>query len=172
MSYPVLSLNEFKALKVKSMARKAKIASNRALNAKLSDLRGIRKPKVRTKSQEDQACWDACSLAFRTYWKKNIGHLCFVCQKNEGTQAGHIISRRKRATKYDWRNLVLICQPCNWRDANEPGYHDYVVARFISNFGASLYSELVEKSRETCPHSAVRLREMREEFNRNLEGNK
>lgn len=114
----------------------------------------------------EKAAWDACSKAFRQWWVAEFGPSCFYCGVNQVQDACHVISRRKRSIKFNWHNLTGGCKPCNWRDANESGYHDFCVSRFIQRFGANVYQRLVELSRQTCTLTRMDIQEMREIFNR------
>ena len=51
---------------------------------------------------------DIVSLVVRARDKK-----CVVCWKTENLTAGHYISRRKRATRWDLRNVNTQCWGCN-----------------------------------------------------------
>ena len=151
-----LSIKNFDALiesQKKAAIRKAKREEKAALLGHKKKAKKRKSKSRRIIENGANGTWPTFAKNFRDKWRDKYGSsLCFlndICG-GLGTDAGHIISRRKRATKYDERNLVLLCRNCNWSDSNQDGYHDVLVARFCLVFGFDLYDELVWKSRELC----------------------
>lgn len=78
-----------------------------------------------------------------------IGHEglgeCYTCGKTipiKEADAGHCISRRKKATKYDRRNVKLQCKKCNkWLNGN--------TVEFIRKMGVETYAQLLTLSLST-----------------------
>ena len=81
--------------------------------------------------------------------------LCWYCGVKPIECAGHVISRRRRAVKYDERNVFASCLSCNWADKFVPGRHDQMVTLYIDRWGIEQWKEIVELSKKTCPRSKV-----------------
>ncbi|MFW6120728.1 MAG: HNH endonuclease [Petrotogales bacterium] len=52
------------------------------------------------------------------WWRKTVrvvwNNKCAFCGKvSDDLQCHHIIKRRKRLTRYDWRNGILLCSECH-----------------------------------------------------------
>lgn len=93
--------------------------------------------------------------------------LCCTCAKKihykEG-HAGHFMSRRHYATRWDEENVALQCVSCNSFRSGE----QYKFALFLNKkYGSDKASELLVKSRETVKYSITDLQE-KYEFFKNL----
>ena len=86
---------------------------------------------------------------------------CVTCGKvrewDDQMEAGHYVSRDKRATKYDERNVHIQCKSCN-------SYHGGEIAEYaaylLSEYGADIITELVQKGREYKKFTLDELKEM------------
>ena len=144
-----VSAAEFNALRAKISAKKVK----RAEKAKTLWRRKIKRPKSPTHSDLEKARWEACSLFIRRRDNKLYGGKCFICDTRPIQHAGHLISRRRLATKYHPDNVHGQCAFCNWSDKFVPGYHDLCIDVFIRKIGLEKYQELVALSRTTLHES-------------------
>lgn len=81
--------------------------------------------------------------------------LCWYCVVKPIECAGHVISRRRRAVKYDERNVFASCLSCNWADKFVPGRHDQMVTLYIDRWGIEQWKAILELSKATCPRSKV-----------------
>lgn len=61
-------------------------------------------------------------------------------------QAGHVISRRHLATRWDERNVFGQCRSMNYQHTFNPNLY---IAWYTKKFGADQYEELVRLSRTT-----------------------
>jgi hypothetical protein len=158
-----MNYEEAKAKAVAAAERKAKRAE-KALE--LGHSKRKRRPKATTMSKLEKMRWKAFSLLIR-FRDRNKG--CITCTVGPVEDAGHMISRSKRATKYHPVNVNGQCKKCNWMDKFIPGYHDQAVKSFISRWGVGYYNILVELSRTTLKESRAEVIEATERYCRELE---
>lgn len=136
---------------------KVKIERSEAKRKKRKAKRkALGKKKSRKRSLVEKDCWDAFAKFIR---ERDREKGCFSCG-GKVEAAGHLISRRKRATKYHEENVLGQCHLCNYKDKTVKGYHDICVAEFIKKFGPDKYQELVEMSKTTIQHTKSKLQEM------------
>lgn len=93
---------------------------------------------------------------------KSNGYVrCVTCGKirewDDQMEAGHYVSRDKWATKYLEANVHVQCKSCN-------SYHGGEIAEYaaylISEYGADIITELVQKSREYKKFTLDELKKM------------
>lgn len=144
--------NDIAAKLAKRHARKAFRSQNRAYIEAVSGkaARRPRRKKSLSNSKLEQIRWEAFAAVIR---ERDKDKGCFSCPNPQAESAGHIISRRKRAIKYDERNVNGQCLYCNWADKFRAGYHDICVAAFIGKFGLETYRELAAASLKTLQES-------------------
>lgn len=102
--------------------------------------------KIRTLSRQEleRKFW----VVYSAYIRKRDGK-CMMGQMWGGCwgflQAGHVVSRRKKPTKYDEMNVFGQCQFHNNRHRfNEDPYK----AWYVKTYGPDVYLELVKKSEQ------------------------
>ena len=93
---------------------------------------------------------------------KNGNCTCVTCGKvghwkNGGIQAGHFMSRKHYATRWNEDNVKPQCIGCNMFKAGEQ-------YKFSLYLGGKLSEELLQKSRETVKFADVDLLEMIEHY--------
>ena|SRR3990167_21621 len=159
-----VSASEFNALRAKMAAKKAK----RAEKAKTLWPKKVKRPKSPTHASLEKARWAAFSLFIRRRDNKLYGGKCFTCDINPIHDAGHIISRRKLATKYHPDCVHGQCRRCNYSDRFVPGYHDFCVSVFIRKLGLEKYQELVALSRTILHESRADIIEATEKYRKEL----
>ena len=86
----------------------------------------------------------ALSRYIRKESKKLYGK-CPFCKAKPIQVSFHFIGRRRKATRWDVRNLVGACKTCNYWERFFP---DRYRAWFIRNRGVGLYLELVDNAEE------------------------
>lgn len=107
------------------------------------------KRKSLSNSKLEAIRWEAFAAVIR---ERDADRGCISCG-GAVESAGHGVSRRRTATKYDERNVNGQCLHCNWKDKFIPGYHDVCIAALIYRHGSQAHLELVEKSKETLQES-------------------
>lgn len=132
-----MNKSEIESKLAKAAARKEKRKANAEFIAKIGG-----RPKLLSLPKLEKKRWDAFSLYIRERDK-----FCFSCTDGKAEQAGHVISRRKKATKYHPLNVLGQCATCNFKDKNVPGYHDHCVAAFMAKFSPDVYLSLVQLSK-------------------------
>lgn len=123
-----------------------------------------KKKKSPSRSKLEKEAWDAFSLYIR---ERDKDKGCISCG-GPVEQAGHMISRRRRATKYDEQNVNGQCAACNWKDKFMPGYHDRCVSLFIDRYSLEIYTELVLKSINTVQHGKADMIALRDTYREKL----
>lgn len=117
----------------------------------------------------DRFAWKECAEYIRERDKILYGR-CYWCGAGEIEAATHLISRSKRAIKFDERNLFGGCDSCNFKDSRVPAYHDAMVDIFISRNGVNVYVELVRLSKSTVDQTAGELMDLAKYFKEKREG--
>ncbi len=102
----------------------------------------------------DKRMWEVFSLYIRLRDCNEQGMvLCITCEKHrdwKGVDAGHGISRRHFCTKYDERNVMSQCKPCNnWGSGERAIYSRKVDAVH----GSGTWDELELLSKGSCKKS-------------------
>lgn len=103
--------------------------------------------KLYTRNQWEDQLWDAFSLYIRTRDKFRCvlqdipEHTC----TGTSLQAGHVIPRGKRATKYDELNVHAQCAGSNKQHKYYPELYN---GWFIMKYGGNTYLDLVLKSKQ------------------------
>ena len=90
---------------------------------------------------------------------------CVTCgairEWDDQMEAGHYISRDKKATKYDERNVHVQCKSCN-------NYHSGEIAEYavylVSEYGQNILLELVRKGREYKKFTLDELKQMAKKY--------
>lgn len=154
MAYPMI-----KDYFAKHKAKKAKLKQRNSDSKKLAKISGVIpiSEKLGNIPELEEKLWNLSSIFIRTRDKKINGGRCLFCGVNPIQCAAHVISRRKKATKYREDNLFGFCHTCNRRDAREPGFHDRVIKWYIQREGLETYNNLVSKSTETAKFSRDQL---------------
>lgn len=75
---------------------------------------------------------------------RKLNPKCQLCGK-KATVAYHVISRRYQSIRWDIRNILATCSPCNFGEKWNPARY---IAKFIRKFSAASFLELDELSRE------------------------
>jgi hypothetical protein len=101
-----------------------------------------RAPRLPTASQLEATLWRAFSL-----WIRLRDRHCVL--QGRGTcggplQAGHLISRRYRSTRYDERNVYSQCAAHNRLHSHDAAPY---TLWFLENYGQNAYRDLVARSR-------------------------
>jgi len=93
----------------------------------------------KTRSQLDKKLWKI----FSQYIRKRDKYICFTCGKQcdvTNSQAGHYLSRRYTAIKYDERNVHCQCVRCNVMEHGNPiEYQRNLKARYYKELPDELY---------------------------------
>ena len=106
-----------------------------------------------------------CSAYIRQRDTNKAGYgKCCTCDKilhiSKG-HAGHFMSRRFMATRYDPQNIHLQCPYCN----TFLGGRAYEYSKFIDNkYGKNTADYLLERSRNTVKYSVSDLQEIYQKF--------
>jgi 5-methylcytosine-specific restriction endonuclease McrA len=87
---------------------------------------------------------------FELYIRHRDFFRCFTCgitypNNTTDMHAGHLISRKQHATRWDEENVFAQCARCNFRHVWQP--HIYT-DMYVQRFGADQYHKIVEKSHE------------------------
>jgi hypothetical protein len=101
------------------------------------------------------------SQYIRLRYSKNEIATCVTCGKQDHwkkLQAGHFISRKHYATRYDEDNVQVQCSGCNVFRYGE----QYLFSKYL---GADLSEELLMKSRKIQKFSDTELLDMIELYN-------
>lgn len=94
---------------------------------------------------------------------------CFTCRKNipmKGSHAGHFISRRHHATRWDERNVHLQDAGCNTFRGGAP--HEYFI-HMEEVYGRDVVDELMELKKHPAKFSVKDLKEMYEHYKNKLD---
>lgn len=149
----------------KRRERKEKRAVKRVSMGSKSTRNGPRRrPKSPSRAKLEKEAWDAFSLYIR---ERDKDKGCISCG-GPVEQAGHMISRRRRATKYDERNVNGQCKSDNWADKFVPGAHDKNVIAFAARWGFDVYQDLINKSQATVQHSKADIILIRDTYREKL----
>lgn len=160
--------SEAKSELAKRMERKEKKEAKRSLigfeASQDAPGRMEKKKKAPSRSKIEKEAWDAFSLYIR---ERDKYKGCISCG-GPVEQAGHMISRRRRATKYDEQNVNGQCRSDNWADKFVPGAHDKNVIAFAIRHGFDVYQRLINKSQETLQHSKTDMIAIRDNYRKKL----
>lgn len=142
---------------IKDWAEAQRAASNRkskrAEKAKTLWPQKVKRSKAKSNKDIEATRWQLFSTWVRNRAARDQDGLCFTCDSRPLQDAGHMISRRRRATKYHPQNVFGQCKFCNWSDKFQPGHHDKHVMVFIAKRGLQTYNDLVALSRTTLQES-------------------
>ena len=86
--------------------------------------------------------------AFNQYIRERDGYRCFICGApgdRYSTDAGHLITAAREATRFDELNTHCSCKGCNIK--HEFDYEPYRRA-FVEEYGEAVYDELYQRSFE------------------------
>lgn len=85
-------------------------------------------------------------LVFSLWVRKRDGFKCVLAsEKCKGPiQCGHLIKRGKKAVRWDEVNCNALCSYHNYLDNMEPQHY---LSWWLRNYGATLYQDLVDRSR-------------------------
>jgi rubredoxin len=81
---------------------------------------------------------------FSNFIRARDNWTCVLCGRKEIVQCGHLIKRGKAATRYDEINCHCLCSICNFKDQYETWHY---ATWFIKEYGATMFKDLVEKSK-------------------------
>ena len=81
---------------------------------------------------------------FSKYIRARDGGKCVLCGSDYILQAGHLITRRNYATRWDEDNVFAQCRSCNYTHVNHP---EIYTSWYIGKYGAEAYQKLVAKSK-------------------------
>ena len=84
---------------------------------------------------------------------------------NGPVQAGHVLSRRHLATRWDETNIFGQCRSHNYQHTFNPNLY---VSWYVKTFGADKYEELVRKSRTSFKPTVGWLQEQIDYFESKL----
>jgi hypothetical protein len=89
------------------------------------------------------------------------GYRCVLCGEKDAKllQCGHLFSRVAYSTRWDERNLVCQCGPCNLRHELNP---HILTAWFVRQFGLSVYETLLVKHKRISKLSTADLEALAE----------
>ena len=103
---------------------------------------------------KDDGLWKVFSLFIRLRDSKEGYGFCCTCNKRvhyKEAHAGHFISRRHQATKYDERNVALQCVGCNTYNQGQ----QFLFSKYIDNkYGQGTSDELLTLSRSTLKRTS------------------
>lgn len=109
---------------------------------------------------KDDGLWKVFSLYIRLRDSKDGFGNCCTCKKlvhYKEAHAGHFISRRHMATKYDERNVALQCVSCNTYNQGQ----QFLFSKFIDQkYGAGTSDELLTLSRKTVKMNLVDIKSL------------
>ena len=71
--------------------------------------------------------------------------ICPLCSLNHISCCFHIVSAQRKGTRYDERNVIGACIPCN---KYENYFSDLSRAYYIRTFGVGQYLSLVDKAKK------------------------
>lgn len=71
--------------------------------------------------------------------------VCPICKINPVQVCFHIVSAKRKSTRFDERNVLGACVPCNYQ---ENYWSDVSRAYYIRTFGTEQYLSVVDKSKE------------------------
>lgn len=71
--------------------------------------------------------------------------LCPICETNPVQVCFHIVTAKRRSTRFDERNVIGACVPCNYQ---ENYWSDVSRAYYIRTYGVNQYLAIVDKSKE------------------------
>lgn len=121
----------------------------------------MNKPKARTEKAK-------AIKAFNQYIRERDGYQCFICGApgdRYSTDAGHLITSAREATRFDELNTHCSCKGCNIK--HELDYEPYRRA-FVEKYGEAVYDELYQHSFEYVGRRAQDYIEIRQHYERKL----
>jgi len=80
----------------------------------------------------------------REYWR-TLRDTCPLCEKNPISCCFHVVSAMRKKTRYDERNVIGACTPCN---KYENYFSDLSRAWYLRTFGLDTYLAVVDKASE------------------------
>lgn len=128
-----------------------------------------KKPKKKKISTVDKKLWKTFSEYIRRRDSVNGICKCITCDTTlpwKDMHAGHFISRRYKAIKYDERNVHAQCCGCNTFKNGEP--EEYFI-EMEKRYGRDVIDELIQKKREVCKYPYSWYEEKLEEFKEKLD---
>jgi len=106
---------------------------------------------------------------FSLYIRKRDKNICFTCGATLLTaimQCGHLITRGRRAIRWDERGSVCQCSTCNLMHEHYP---EIFTAKWISKYGEGAYQDLVLASWDDKKFSLQILEDMISHYKDKLE---
>ena len=82
---------------------------------------------------------------------------CVQCGKTEGLTNGHLITRKKYATRWLEKNCYCQCRGCNMMHAHQP---EIFTDWWISKHGEEEYHEMVRLSNQNTKLTTAEIREL------------
>ena len=106
--------------------------------------------------------------AFNQYIRARDNYTCFTCGKvgdRYTTDAGHLITGEREATRFDEMNVHCQCKGCNIKHE-----HDYEIYRrkFVDTYGEEVYNEMYARSFEYVGRKAHDYIAIRQEYEAKL----
>ncbi|HDS05885.1 MAG TPA: hypothetical protein ENN95_02465 [Deltaproteobacteria bacterium] len=128
-------------------------------------------PGTETVRELDKKLWPIFSEYIRRGYSDDKGYCtCVTCGKKDhwkNMQAGHFISRAKKAIKYDVRNVHCQCPMCNgFKHGNAVEYRKFMLERY----GEKTVLQLEYLSRRIYSFKIYELKHLIELYKRKLSG--
>ena len=119
------------------------------------------KPKASTEKRK-------AIKAFNAYIRERDDYRCFICGvqgDKYSTDAGHLITAAREATRFDELNTHCSCKGCNIK--HEHDYEPYRRA-FVEKYGEAVYDQLYQRSLEYVGRRAQDYIEIRKTYEAKL----
>lgn len=108
---------------------------------------------------------DKLDTLARDVVRQRDGGRCYVCS-GQGTDVAHLFVRNKLATRWDLRNLHLLCRACH--SISHSGT-DVYTWRFIDREGQEAYDQLRLDSNQMVRNVKMFMEEIEKELNEKLD---
>ena len=154
-----LSREQFKAIKAKQAAKKAKAMDNAEFIRKMNG-----KAKAVSRKALVKRADDVFSLAIRARDLREFGK-CPLCKKRDIACCFHFITRANHKTRWDSENAIGSCMPCNYAHEYRP---HTAYQWFIKRHGLEKWDAMVERSSGLAKFSNADLQAMIKKFQKGL----
>lgn len=149
----------FEAKRQEAEAKKVK------RRAKTKLLYGKDKAKIYSRTELEKGRWEAFSRYVRK-WAIKEGLKCWGCDTGPIESVNHIISRSKRAIRYDPRNVYAGCVACNGKEHFSTVGHDFFINKFQKKYGIEAWNQLYADQDKECKESKQKIIEDIIEYNK------
>lgn len=94
-------------------------------------------------------------------WVRNRDNACVICGKRRRPTAGHLITAKRSAVRFNEINTNRQCAPCNFKHEHYP---EIYTAWFLGRYGLEAFIEIVHQSMQEKKYTRAELHQIIEKY--------